>query len=166
MVNPIDPKALDAWIRSALKFMRVRPEELDDAAQDTWIALLARNKLTGARSPKAYVEAAARNSLKDKIRYKRANKRDAHNTIYLEAYIHCTEAAEKPEKLHANTVDIEKQMIDRQGVVDAISDAYRSLDARRWQVIRMKAHGYTQQETVQATGLSTRQVARVSESIL
>lgn len=162
----VDPKALDAWIRAALKFMRVKPEELDDAAQDTWIALLARNKFTGARHPKAYVEATARNSLKDKIRYKRANKRDAHKTIYLEAYQNCTEAAEKPEKLHANTVNIEKQMIDREGVIDAIEDAYSSLDARRWQVIRMKAHGYTQDETVEATGLSPRQVARVSESLL
>lgn len=161
----IDPNALDAWIRAALKFMRVRPEELDDAAQDTWIALLANGKLSNARNPQAYVQTAARNNLADKIKYRRAAKRDTHKTIYLEAYQHCSEVDEKPEQLHVKTINIEQQMVNRAEVIEAIEDAYRSLDARRWQVIRMKAHGYTQEETAEATGLSPRQVARVSESL-
>ena len=161
----IDPNALDAWIRAALKFMRVKPEELDDAAQDTWISLLASDKLTGAKHPKAYVEATARNTRTDQVRYGRAAKRNTHKTIYLEAYQKCPEAADKPHQLHSKIVNIEEQMVNRVAVIEAIEDAYRSLDARRWEVIRMRAHGYTQSETTQATDLSPKVQTAVLKSL-
>jgi DNA-directed RNA polymerase specialized sigma24 family protein len=165
MPNTVDPDALDAWIRAALKFMRVRPEELDDAAQDTWISLLASGKLAGARHPKAYVEHAARNSRIDKIKYNQSQKRDRAKTIYLEAYQRCPEAAEKPHQLHSKIVDIEQKLINRVPVIEAIEDAYRSLDSRRWQVIRMRAHGYTQSETTEATDLSPKVQTSILKSL-
>jgi len=160
-----DYKAIDSFIRAVLKQRGVKWHEMDDAAQDTWIALIARNSLDRARDMKPYVARITTNVWKDGIRkngrYQDTGKKpgtrgrnkirkDEVSSIDDTEYVTLT--TDKPS--------IEDQLIHRAELRLAVEDAMQRLNKRQFRIVTLKMEGHLNREIVSLTGNSVRTVEK------
>ena len=149
-----DYKAIDSFIRAVLRQRGVHYYEMDDVAQDTWIALLARNSLDRARDMKPYVARITTNVWKDDARkngtYQDKGKKPGRNKIRKDeiSSIDDTEyvslAADKPS--------IEDQLIHRADLRLAVEDALRRLNKRQFRIVTLKMEGHLNREIEELEG--------------
>ncbi len=146
-----DYSTLDRFIRSVLRQRGVIPGELDDVAQDTWIALLTRGAFENADNVKAYVARAATNVWKDHVKKNAPLK-------YREPQGKVRPGVRGPSKIRkADTESIdaksyahipikqpttETTLIQRDEIQLAMNDAELRLSRRQFQVIQMKMEGH------------------------
>ena len=149
-----DYEAIDSFIRSVLKQRGVNYKEMDDTAQDTWIALLSRDSLGRARDMKPYVARITINVWKDDARkngpYQDKGRKPGRNKIRKDeiSSIDDTEyvslAADKPS--------IEDQLIHRSDLRLAVEDALQRLNKRQFRIITLKMQGHLNREIVSLAG--------------
>lgn len=152
-----DYKAIDSFIRAVLRQRGVHYYEMDDAAQDTWIALLARNALNRARDMKPYVARITTNVWKDSARkngrYQDTGKKpgtrgrnkirkDEVSSIDDTEYVTLT--TDKPS--------IEDQLIHRADLRLAVEDALQRLNKRQFRIVTLKMEGHLNREIVSIEG--------------
>lgn len=154
----LDYQRITKWIRDALYYAGCRPNELTDTVQDTWLALLSRQGLDKASSQKHYVQAAATNTIRDKMKADAAQKRANCRTVPIGDH-------EDQYPLRNATVNFEQRLLDREELKIAITEAMDRVGDRRWSIVRLKAQGYTQREITHQTGFTRRQVERVAENL-
>lgn len=163
-----DYTTLDLFIRSVLTQRGVRLDELDDVAQDTWIALLTRGAFEKADNIKAYVARTATNIWKDNIK-KNAPLRDriplGKRGVRGPAKIRKADTESIDAKSYAYIAikqpTAETTLLQRDEIQLAMNDAELRLSRRHFQFIQMKLEGHKNMEIAKAKNASRTQVEGV-----
>ena len=163
----LDHKALHSFIRAVLTQRGVRTDELDDTAQDTWIALLSRGAFEKADNVKAYVAKTATNVWKDRVKKyaplkdrtplgkrgvrgpSRIRKNDMRS---IDASDYVTLACDKPS--------IEDRLLHRADLELAVDDAMQRLTKRQFRIVTLKMQGHSTWEIAKKVGLGVQRVQK------
>ncbi len=163
-----DYPALDNFIRRVLTQRGVRPDELDDCAQDTWIALLTRGAFEKAENIKAYVARTATNIWKDDVRKNapfRSSLPEGTQTAHGRDKIRKSDTESIDAKSYAYIAikqpTAETKLVQRDEIQLAMNDAELRLSRRHFQFIQMKVNGHKNTEIAKTMNASRTQVEGV-----
>ena len=163
----LDYSKIDTFIRSVLNCRGVRVDEIDDVAQDTWIALLTRGGFECADNMNAYIAKTAKNIWKDEIRKKGPYRSKTPGHAERAKKLKRTRGRARIRKQDTESIDakdyayiaikqptIETQLIQREQIRVAIANALEHLSERHMEIVRLKIDGHRNTEIVKATNAS------------
>ena len=168
-----DYEALDSFIRAVLTQKGVRIDELDDTAQDTWIALLTRGAFSNADDVKAYVARTATNTWKDRVKRDGPFKSKTPGHAQRAEKLKLTRGRARIRKSDTESIDakdyayipfrrpsIEDRLIHRADLTLAVKDAMQRLTKRQFRIVTLRMQGHRTWEIAKTVGLKVQQVQR------
>ena len=168
-----DYTALDSFIRAILTARGVRADELDDTAQDTWIALLTRNAFNKAKNLKPYVARATINVWKDSVKKDAPFKSKTPGHAERAEKLKLTRGRARIRKSDTESIDaksyayipikqvtIEDRLLHRADLTLAVKDAMQRLTKRQFRIVTLKMQGHRTWEIAKKVGLGVQQIQR------
>ena len=168
-----DHEALDSFIRAILTARGVRIDELDDTAQDTWIALLTRNAFEKAKDLKPYIARIAINIWKDRVKKDAPFQSKTPGHAERAEKLKLTRGRTRIRKSDTESIDaksyayipikqstIEDQLVHRADLELAVKDAMQRLTRRQFRIVTLKMQGHRTWEIAKKVGLGVQQVQR------